>query len=214
MSDPTPIDVRMWKRREQYELFRGFGFPYLSLTAEVDVAPLRRIARQEMCTFTVALLYALSRTANEIPAFRQRIRGSEVVEHAVIHPSVTVLSEDQELRFATLRHHERFGDFVLDATDRIEQAKRSATLWLEPDRDDFLYMTAIPWVSFSAMLHPVPLDPPDSVPRFAWGRFRELQGRAPMPLNIQGHHAVLDGIHMGQYFERIQTLIDAFATVL
>ena len=75
---------------------------------------------------------------------------------------------------------------------------------MEPDRDDFLFMTAIPWVSFTAFVHPVPLDPPDSVPRFAWGRFREEGDSAVLPLNIQAHHALVDGIHVARFYERVQ----------
>lgn len=29
-----------------------------------------------------------------------------------------------------------------------------------------------------------------------------------MPLSVQGHHAVMDGIHMGRYYEKIQAYLD------
>jgi chloramphenicol O-acetyltransferase len=29
-----------------------------------------------------------------------------------------------------------------------------------------------------------------------------------MPLSVEGHHAMMDGIHVGRFFERFQTAID------
>ena len=70
------------------------------------------------------------------------------------------------------------------------------------DRDDLLFMTAIPWVAFTSFEHPETGDPDDSVPRFAWGMCREEGGRHRMPLNLQVHHALADGLHAGRFYER------------
>ncbi|MCX6093754.1 MAG: chloramphenicol acetyltransferase [Candidatus Bipolaricaulota bacterium] len=208
------INLKHWPRREAFELFRGFGFPYFNLTADVDVGPLREAVRARGATFTVALVYVLARAANEVPEFRQRMRGEGVIEHAAVHPSITVLGDDGTFRFVTLRYEEAFGPFAADAKLCIERARRAESLWSEPDRDDLLFMTAIPWVSFTGMIHPVPLDPPDSVPRIAWGKFRDVGGRLAMPLNVQAHHALIDGVHLGRYFEEVEQLLAASAKTL
>jgi chloramphenicol O-acetyltransferase type A len=41
-----------------------------------------------------------------------------------------------------------------------------------------------------------------------WGRFFEQGDKLLMPLGAQAHHAVVDGIHMGQYFAEVQSLLD------
>ncbi len=71
-------------------------------------------------------------------------------------------------------------------------------------RDDYLYMTAIPWVSFTSFMHPMHLQPADSVPRFAWGKFFEEGNLLKMPLNVQAHHALMDGVHMGRFYTEVQ----------
>jgi chloramphenicol O-acetyltransferase type A len=204
---PRRIDLGSWPRREAFELFRGFGFPYFNLTADVDVGPLREAVRARGASFTVALVYVLARAANEVPEFRQRMRGEEVALHAAVHPSITVLADDGTFRFVTLRYEAAFGHFAADATPRIERARRAESLWSEPDRDDLLFMTAIPWVAFTGMIHPVPLDPPDSVPRIAWGKYRDVGGRLAMPLNVQAHHALVDGVHVGRFFGCVERLL-------
>ena len=208
--DPEPIDLEGWSRREAFELFRSFGFPYLSLTAEVDVTLLRQATRGGRVSFTIGLVHAVARAANAVAPLRQRLRGDAVVEHRVVHPSVTILVEDDCFRFCTLPFDEDLTVFAASAAERIETARRAESMFLEPDRDDFLFMTAIPWVSFTAMVHPVPLDPPSSVPRFAWGRFRDASDRVVLPLNVQAHHALVDGIHIGRFFAAAQDALDGF----
>jgi chloramphenicol O-acetyltransferase type A len=86
----------------------------------------------------------------------------------------------------------------------IAHVKEEPTLSDEPGRDDLLFMTAIPWVSFTSFMHPLQLHPTDSVPRFAWGKFFEDGRSWKMPLSVQGHHALMDGIHVGRYLEELQ----------
>lgn len=207
LGEVRRIDREGWPRREAYELFRGFGFPYVSVTADVDVGALRGSVHARGTSFTVGLVYVLARAANEVPEFRQRVRDGGAVEHAVVHPSITVLADDGTFRFVTLRYSSQFARFAADAAERIERARGAGSLWSEPDRDDLLFMTAIPWVAFTGMVHPVPLEPPDSVPRIAWGKYREVGGRLAMPLNVQAHHALVDGIHIGRLFGQVEQLL-------
>ena len=86
----------------------------------------------------------------------------------------------------------------------IAQVKEHPTLENEPGRDDLLFMTALPWVSFTSFTHPMRLHPADSIPRFAWGKFFQEDRRLKIPLSLQGHHAVMDGIHMAKFYARVE----------
>jgi chloramphenicol O-acetyltransferase len=208
--EPRRIDMESWPRRAHFEMFRGLDYPYFNLSADVDVAPLVRAhaACSATSSFTVHLVYALGRAANEVPEFRQRIRGGDVVEHAVVHPSITVLMEDETFGFCFFEYAEDPHTFVRAATEAMKRARAAPSIEDEPERDDFLFMTAIPWVSFTSLMHPVPLDPPDSVPRIAWGRYRNEGERMPMPLSVHAHHGLIDGLHVGRFYEGVQRLID------
>jgi chloramphenicol O-acetyltransferase type A len=58
-------------------------------------------------------------------------------------------------------------------------------------------------VSFTGMVHPL-FGSGDSIPRLAWGKFYEEGGRLQMPLNVQVHHALLDGVHVSRFFLSVQ----------
>jgi chloramphenicol O-acetyltransferase type A len=71
-------------------------------------------------------------------------------------------------------------------------------------RDDWLFMTAIPWISFTSIMPPLKLYPADSVPRLSWGKFFQEGKALKMPLSVQGHHAVIDGVHVGWFYDEFQ----------
>jgi chloramphenicol O-acetyltransferase type A len=99
-------------------------------------------------------------------------------------------------------------DFARRAMEEIDQVKREPYIDEKIQDDSMLFMSSIPWVSFTAFMHPLKLNPADSVPRFAWGRYKEQNGKILMPLSVQAHHAVVDGLHVGRYYQQIQELLD------
>jgi chloramphenicol O-acetyltransferase type A len=201
------IDVETWPRREHYRLYRQLDQPHFNMCANVDVTAFYPALKARKVGFTVGVLYVLARAANDIAAFRCRMRDTDVVEHETVHPGTTVLSDDGLFGFCTLEYAGDFSAFAAGASETIEAAKRQPTLKEEPNRDDVLFTTAIPWVSFTSFAHPTHLHPADSIPRMAWGKWFEDGDRLKMPLSVQGHHAMMDGVHMGQYYKRVQAYL-------
>ena len=198
------IDMQTWSRREHFKVFSAFDYPHFSLCANIDLTAFYPVVKQRGISFTVATVYVLARAANAIPEFRYRIRGEQVVEHEIVHPSITILTDEDLLSFCTLDYIENFSEFAARAADRIAYVQEHPTLEDEPGKDDLLFMTAIPWVSFTSVMHPLDLYPVDSVPRFAWGKFFQDGECLKMPLSVQAHHALLDGIHMGRFYAKVQ----------
>lgn len=198
------IDMQTWSRREHFKKFSAFDHPHFGLCANVDLTSFYPLLKQRGYSITVGIVYALSRAANAIPEFRYRMRGGAVIEHEIVHPSITLLTDEDLFSFCTMDYIEDFSEFAARAAEKIAYVKAHPTLKDEPGRDDFLFMTALPWVSFTSFMHPMQLHPADSVPRFAWGKFFEDGVLLKMPLGVQGHHALMDGIHMGRFYEEVQ----------
>jgi chloramphenicol O-acetyltransferase type A len=180
----------------------------------VDLTTFYPVVKQRGLSFTVALVYVLSRAANAIPEFRYRIRAEEVVEHDIVHPSTTILTDTDLFTFCTMDYIEDFSEFAARAAETIAYVKEHPTLKGESGQDDLLFMTAIPWVSFTSIMHPVHLHPADSVPRLAWGKFFEDGKFLKMPLSAQGHHALMDGIQVGRFYEGVQDFLNRPGFVL
>ena len=202
------IERRDWPRERAFRLYQSYDCPYFAMTANVDVTELRRRLKHEQISFTVGLTYVLAAAANGLPEMRQRIRGPRIIEHATVHPSITVLRADQTFSFCELPFQLRFPLFRTQAESAMAQVKDQDVQCVEdrPERDDYLFLTGIPWVSFTAFQHPVSFRGDDAVPRIAWGKFFERGGRLLLPVNIQVHHGLVDGVHVARFYEGMAAL--------
>ncbi len=198
------IDMQTWPRREHFKVFSTFDHPHAGLCANVDLTTFYPVVKQRGYSINVAIVYVISRAANAIPEFRYRIRAGKAIEHETVHPSVTILAPDDLFSFCTIDYTEDFASFAARAAERIAYVKEHPTLQNEAGRDNLLFMSAMPWVSFTSVLHPLHLQPADSVPRFAWGKFFDEGDLVKMPLSVQGHHALMDGIHIGRFYAQVQ----------
>jgi chloramphenicol O-acetyltransferase type A len=198
------INLKTYQRREHFEMFRTFDMPHFNMCANVDLTMFYHFIKQHGVSLNLAMVYVLTRAANDVPEFRYRIRSDKIVEHEIVHPSSTIMGENDVFSFCSMEYHENLQDFVERNSEKISSVQAHPRLLGEDGgRDDLLFMTAIPWVSFTSFIHPLKL-PVDSVPRFAWGKFFKDGDRLKMPLSVQGHHALMDGLNMGRYFEVVQ----------
>lgn len=147
------------------------------------------------------------RAANTIPELRYRIRGEEVVEHEVIHPSFTVMLDEDVFNFCAATFYEDLPTFLQEVTTRMEQAGDEVVIG-DDEPDDLLYITSVPWITFTSIMHPTHQQQHDSVPRIAWDKFERQGERLVMPLSVQAHHALGDGVHIGKYYETLQAWLD------
>jgi chloramphenicol O-acetyltransferase type A len=202
------IDLENWPRREHFEVYHRFDYPHFNLTFPVNVTHFHPWVKQRGDSLTIATSYLLSKVANELPAFRLRIRGDNIVEHEAVHPSFTLLLDNDLFSFCTVEFEQSYKNFHDEAKRRIDETRNNPTLEDEPGQDNLLFMTSIPWIHFTSMMHPIHMHPVDSIPRIAWGRIQESSDQLLMPLSVQVHHALMDGLHVGKFAERAQHLLD------
>ena len=208
------IDLETWPRREHFSVYSAFDHPHFNLCANVDLTAFYPVVKGRSYSINVAIVYIIARAANAIPEFRYRIRGEDVVEHEIVHPSTTILTDGDLFSFCPIEYTEDFSLFAARAAEQIAYVQEHPILKDDPGRDDFLFMTAIPWVSFTSFMHPIDLNPVDSVPRFAWGKIFQDGGGLKMPLSAQAHHALMDGLHMARFYAEVQEYLQQPEVIL
>jgi chloramphenicol O-acetyltransferase type A len=201
------IDPHTWPRQRHFEFFSTFDHPHFNMCANLDLTPFHLHIKRRGIPFTPAWVYVIARAANAVPEFRQRIRSAKVIEHDTVSPSLTILLEDGLFSFCDVPYTDSFLEFVQNAVSMFADVKARPSLTDHPDRDDLLFMTAIPWVSFTSFAHPMRLHPADSIPRFAWGKFFPDGETLKIPLSVQGHHALMDGLHMAKFYEKVESYL-------
>lgn len=197
-------------RQKHFDFFNGLNHPHFCLTANVDIRLFYEHIKARNIPFTPAMVYVLSRACNDIPEFRQRIRGGEVVEHNDIHPSFSVNTDDSDVfSFCYVDYVSDSQLFISNAIRQIERMKSQPEMEDEVGRDDFIFMSAIPWVHFTSIQHAMQNHPTDSVPRITWGKYEKQADKWAMPLSVQVHHALVDGRHVGRFYSIVQELLNA-----
>ena len=74
-------------------------------------------------------------------------------------------------------------------------------------RDDLIYFTVLPWVSFSSFAHARTPGRGESVPRIAFGKFTSENKRTRLPISVEVHHALMDGLHVGRFLARLEEML-------
>ncbi len=202
------INIETWPRRNIFRFYSGLDYPHFNICTDIDISRLHRHCRQSGISRFNAVLYGVSQAANEIEEFRQRIRGDQVVQHEVVHPSFTVLTEENTFCFCETKYCEDIELFSEQTNRAIASARANPSLEDETGRDDYLFISSLPWVRFTSVSHPIQMNPVDSIPRITWGRFAEEHKRVIMPLSVQVHHGLADGYHVGEFFQLLQHWIE------
>lgn len=204
------LDIGNWHRRYHYEFFKDYDLPFFNLCADVDVSKLYAWSREDDGpSFFLATFYLSLRAANEIEPFRYRLADDSVVVHDVIHGGTTTMRQDETFGFAYFEYGPSYARFETAGLDILERARTaSGPLQDRPDRDDLIYYSIIPWVHFTNFTHARKLGGQDSIPKIVFGKHTDKAGVRLMPVSVEVHHALMDGLDVGRFYERFQALLD------
>ena len=202
------IEITNPHQRRHFEFFSGMNHPHFGVCANVEIGGWLAMAREEGLRVAPTIVHLLAHVSNEIPQLRRRIRKDGIVEHDVVHPTFSVRTDVTDtFSFCHVDFTPDLHAFVMEAVAQTEEMRTAPVFEDEPGRDDYLFMSALPWISFTSVQHAMQLHPHDSVPRISWGKFFESEGRTMMPLSLQAHHALVDGVHVGQFYERVDEMV-------
>jgi chloramphenicol O-acetyltransferase type A len=198
------IDLQTWRRREHFLLFRGYDRPHFSITAAVDVTACYAATRdEEGASFTLAVMFAAMHAANAVEAFRLRLRDGRVWSHDAVGIGCTVLRPDRTFGFSYFAHETSFARFAEEGRREMERARAGTTLGDEREADDAtLHATVLPWIRFTSFTNAMRRE--DSVPKLTFGTRYAEGGAWYLPVCVEVHHALVDGIDVGEFFERLQ----------
>lgn len=73
---------------------------------------------------------------------------------------------------------------------------------------DIFQCSPMPWVTYTHISHTNSGKKDNATPLFDWGKYYEKDERIVMPVSVQAHHSFVDGLHIGQFAEKLQDLMD------
>ena len=206
----NPIDYQNWNRKEHFEFFSKMASPYFGITTEVDCTAAYRTAQANNFSFFAYYLHKSMLAVNAVEELKLRIADGQVLSFDTIHAGATIGREDGTFGFVFVDFSKDFYVFNAHLQQEILEVQNSTGLRLNNDdlKKDLIRHSTIPWTNFSAILHPTNLDNKESVPKITFGKFNVRDNRKYLPVSIEAHHGLVDGIHLSKYLQEFQRELD------
>ena len=199
------VPWEQFPRKGQWGFYDSCADPHVGLTIEADMTAFYHFCKREGIPIGAGLICLTARCANEVPEFRLRIDPAtrQIYELTAPVAGYFVMGGGGVYNCTYTEYDTDFLQFTADCAADIAAAQRTADFSSKPWQDgDGVTISLVPWVHFQHMTHPV-IAKYHSDPRFALGKIVERDGKKWIPVNLLVHHALMDGIHMGAYFDRI-----------
>ena len=203
---PRILDMNTYVRKSHFEYFKNMAYPYVGVTVNVDITEFLADTKEKKQPFFLSFLYYLANAANSVPEFRQRILLDGIVEYGQCKTSHTVALKDGTYCYCTLDSAGPFEKYLKEAVRIQAEAAENECLEDGEDALSLLFISTVPWFSYTSLVQPVP-SPADSNPRLTWGRYFMQEGRILLPVSVLCHHALVDGIHIAQFYKKLEDLL-------
>lgn len=201
------IDMNTWPRREIYDFFSPISNPFYSVTFTLDVTNLYRYVKERGLSFYYGLVYLCTQAVNRVEAFLYTIEDGRVRMYDWRQPSFTDLEKGSEFfRVVYVPCEGSIDDFCRAAREKSE----SQHFFFDPtaETNDLIYFSCLPWMDVTGLTNERNLDPDDAIPRIAWGKYIDVNGRKQLHISLEINHRFIDGVHLGRFNEELCRLIE------
>ena len=193
------IDMSSYPRRDHFAYFASMAYPYVGLTADVDVTALRDYRARSGAPFFLTMLHCVARAAKSVPQLRQRIVDGEIWEFDVCPSSFIVAKDDETYAYCPVRTDLTLDEFLPYAEERKNAARMDGNIEENEDALPCFFISTLPWMRYTSLIQPAP-SPADSNPRITWGKAETRGGQVVIPLTLLCHHALVDGLHISRFY--------------
>lgn len=208
----TKVDLDKWDRGELFRFYMDQMRIVMSLTVDIDVAPLLHYVKARSLKFYPAMIWVVSKVINAHDEFKYGWNeDGELIRWDFVSPSYTGFNGEMERfsKFVT-EYTDDFADFYCRAAADLER-HRTMPGFAEKQPPNFFDLSCLPWVRYRHFDVHVFDQGKFLAPVVTWGKYEAQDGKALMPLSMNIHHAVADGFHLSRFFNEVQEIIDRFA---
>ncbi|MBC8197215.1 MAG: chloramphenicol acetyltransferase [Candidatus Marinimicrobia bacterium] len=203
------INIETWKRKNQYNFFKEYDNPYFNICTELDISACFDFTNQYSISFFIASLFASTKAVNLVEELKYRIRKEEVVLHEIVHAGSTIIKNDETFGFCYFNYLESYNQFNENAKKSLNDFKLKENNFNPQDnRDNLIHYSILPWISFSSISHARNWKTNNSVPIITMGKYTKKGGKLMMPVSIEVHHSLVDGLHVSKYFNHFQEILN------
>ena len=204
------LDLENWNRKEHFEHFSKMEEPFFGVTVEIDCTKAYQTAKNLKTSFFIFYLHKTLVAVNSIENFKYRISEGKIYINDCIDVSATIGREDGTFGFSFIEYNADFKIFESNALTEIERIQKTSGLFTRSfDDDNLIHFSAIPWLNFTSLSHARSYSYPDSCPKISFGKMMTSKtGKKTMAMSVHVHHGLMDGLHVGQFVDLFQELMN------
>lgn len=204
------IDETTWPRAMHCAIFRNSVEPAFCITFEADITAFKKYVKDNGLSFTIAMVYAICKCANQIEAFRYRFVDGKIVLFDRIDTAFTYLNKETNLfKVVNAPMMDDLNEYCIQAKKTAEEQKEYFT---GPLGNDVFQCLPMPWVKYTHISHTNSGKKDNAIPLFDWGKSYEKDGKLMMPISVQGHHSFVEGIHVGEFVDTLEKYLNSFTS--
>ena len=202
------LHIATWNRAEQFKFFSKFEEPFFGTTIQFDCTKAYHKAKEVGVSFFVYYLHKTIVAVNKIENFRYRIEEDKVYLYDTINASATILREDKTFGFSEIEYDENLSNFESNFNNEATRVQNTPGLFTKEYHENIIHFSALPWINFTSISHSRSFSMPDSCPKFSFGKITDENGVKKIPMAVYVHHGLIDGYHLGLFFEEFESLMN------
>jgi len=212
----TAINLDTWPRSQHFSLFKDFSQPYFSVCVHIDAKQLFNCCKSSQQSFFQSYIFLALRACHQYPPMLQRIINDAPWQLDDARASVVELAADETFRFSYFSLTQQFDEFSKHAQQVGSQTK-AAPLFSDAfahteGQADLIHISVLPWLDFTSFSHAYCHGKSLGIPKLVFGKYNKDTGK--MPLSIDVHHALMDGLHVARFIEYFQNCVDQYCKTM
>ena len=206
----TKVNIQDWNRKEHFQYFGSADDPYFGVVVNIDCTTAYEDCKHRGTSFFLTYMYHSIRAVNKVENFRYRLIDGEVWIFDRVHASTTVGRADGTFGFGFFEYTDDYEKFVSKATSEIAAVAACTGLRANKDamRLDVVHCTTLPWFSFTGFKHERNFGQDECIPKFAFGKFFESDGKKLLPVSVNVNHGLVDAFHVERFLYFFQKGLD------
>lgn len=199
-------EITNFKRKELFEHYHKFDNPFIICTVKIDVTNIVKYCQKHK-NFYATFAYAITKTANDIDAFKYRYKDGKFYYCDELKTNFTEMFKDNTTGYFGLPFNSNLEEYLENFKKNQKKFKEDNKYTNENTLNE-LWFSCTPWFSFTSLIPTYSKE--ITIPQIIWDKYENSNNKYYVNLMIVIHHGFADGYHIGEFIKLLEKNINEF----
>lgn len=199
-------EITNYQRIDLFNYYHSRSNPFIILTTKLDITNIVNYCKEHR-NFYATFGYLITKTANNIDAFKYRYDNGKIYYCDELRTGYTKILKDDNIGFFNMPFIEVFDEYINEYLKIEEKFMENGSNFFKKYINE-IWLSCAPWFSFNSLIPP--FDKEVTIPQFIWDKYESVNDKYFVNLMIMVHHGFADGYHVGQFINNLQENINLF----